>query len=468
LLVNPSTVHFGLTPSLFKNVKVGHYPPLGIMYIASYLLAHSKHKVEILDMMLGNWTERDLIKEIMDRKPDIVGVSVTSFTIFAGKEVCRIAKKADGGIKTVLGGSHATIYPDETLNLKEVDYIVMGEGEEYFTRLVDSIEKGVPPVFNGIGYKKKGVPHIKRDFKLVENLDSLPFPARQLTDYKRYFSLLGKKKVTTSIMTSRGCPFSCNFCFNQYNGRYRQRSIMNVISEIETCLKLGISEFFFFDELFTLNRAKVLEFCDEIMKRKLKIVFDLRSRVDTIDEETLRRLKLAGCERIQYGVESGTQEILDRMNKRISLEKVRNVVGLTKKIGITTLLDFMYAYPGETKEQIRKTIDFAFDLDPDYVAFYPTTLMPMTKIYYDALKNGFLKTDFWREHAKTPREKIDIPYASETLPKEYIENLTRMVYPRFYFRPSQIVRKLVRIRSLTELRRDVEAGLALAKETLLN
>jgi radical SAM superfamily enzyme YgiQ (UPF0313 family) len=298
---------------------------------------------------------------------------------------------------------------------------------------------------------------------LLETLDELPFPARQLTKYDRYYSVIGREKVSTTLMTSRGCPFRCNFCFVQYGGRYRMRSAESVIAEIEECLKLGISEFFFFDEIFTADKRRVMAFCDAVIQRRLGIIFDIRSRIDTIDEELLGKLKQAGCARIQYGIESGCDEILLAMNKKITVSQARKTVELTKKAGIDVFLDFMIGYPGETLEQIRATVKFAKELDPAYVQFGITTLFPGTKIYADALKSGFLKEDFWRKAAQDPKGPIVPPFASERFDRRQLEQLLRRAYISFYFRPRYLFKRLAALRSLTELRRHVTAGLGLLR-----
>lgn len=449
-------------PDKYKNLNIGYYPPLGLMYIASYLKKYSKHKAEIFDVCVENASINNILKKLKKDKFKAVGFYTTSFNVNAVYDLVKIIKSELKDIKIILGGPHIDLFPEETAMLDGVDYVVMGEGEITLKKLLDCIENGENiSTVKGVAYKFKNKATINEKRALIENLDILSFPARHLTKYKKYHSVLGKNRVSTTLMTSRGCPFRCNFCFKQYDGRYRMRSAINVIQEIEECIKLGINEFFFFDEIFTANKQRVLDICNEIKKRNLKIIFDLRSRVDTIDEEMLFKLKEAGCSRIQFGVESGTNEILLAMNKGITVDKARESVLLAKKAGLDILIDFMIGYPGETLKQIEKTIKFACELDPDYVQFGITILFPGTKIYADALTNGFLREEFWRNTAKNPPTKIVPPFASDKFERDELKKILERAYIRFYFRPKYLIKRIFKLSSWLEFRRQFIAGMHL-------
>lgn len=448
-----------VTPNNYKNLNVGHYPPLGLMYVASYLEKKSSHQVEILDLNVENINYRGLEEEIKRRAPDAVGIYTTCFTVYNAYEIANCAKKANPEIIVMLGGPHVDIYPKETAGLPSIDYLIMGEGEITVKELLDTLEKREDPShIAGITYKNNGDIKTTVHRPLHHSLDALPFPARHLLPYKRYYSLVGKSEISTTMMASRGCPSGCNFCYVQYGKNLRMRSPENVCDEIEECVGMSIREFFFFDENFTINRKNVLTLCNEIKKRGLKIYFDIRSRVNTVDEEVLRRLKEAGCERIQFGVESGTTEILKAMNKRITTDQVRKAFRAAKNVGMTTYADFMIGYPGENLYQIHKTIDFAIELDPDFIQVGVTSLFPKTKIYIDALERGTLKTDVWSEMSSNPVEDFLPPLASETFSREELEALQRFAYRRFYLRSSYMLKRLLKITSFTQLFRQARAG----------
>ena len=461
LLVMPSSGPSlsNITPNNYKDLNIGHYPPLGLLYVAGYLERNSSHQVEILDLNIENLDYCGLEEEIKRRAPDAVGIYTTCFTLYNACEVANCAKKVNPDITVMLGGPHVDIYPKETVGLPAVDYLIMGEGEITVKELLDVLDKHQDPGnIAGITYKSNGDTKITAHRSLHHSLNALPFPARHLLPYKRYYSLVGKSEVSTTIMASRGCPSGCNFCYVQYGRTLRTRSPENVCDEIERCVNMGIREFFFFDENFTINKKKVFALCDEIKKRGLKVYFDIRSRVNTVDEEVLRHLREAGCERIQFGVESGSPEILKAMNKRITLEQVRKAFRAAKSVGMITYADFMVGYPGESLDQIHKTIDLAVELDPDFIQVGVTSLFPKTKIYFDALEKGTLKTDVWSEMSSHPVEDFLPPLASETFSREELETFQRQAYRRFYLRPNYMLKRLLKVNSFTQFFRQARAG----------
>lgn len=446
-------------PDRYKRLDIGNYPPLGLMYIASYLKKFSHHEVKIVDMMTEGLNFDRLLNKIKEYSPQVVGFYSNSFTINTVKSLSDYVKRLNKEIIIIIGGPHVDIYPYETAALDNIDYVVLGEGEITVFELLNSLEKNKDPIdVKGLVYKRNSKIYFTGQRPLIENLDTLPLPDRRLTNYKKYYSVIGKNKIATTIMTSRGCPYRCHFCFIQYGGRYRARSAKNVVEEIIECVNLGITEFFFFDEVFTIDKRRVIAICDEIIKHHLNINFAIRARVDDVDEEMLAKLKQAGCMRIQYGVESGSDEILKLMNKGITVEQAREAVKLTKKFGIDVYLDFMIGYPKETKEQIMKTINFAKELDPDYVQFAITTLYPATKIYEDALNSKLLDTDFWKNVATNPPEKILPPLASDRFTRSELEDMLCYAYSRFYLRPQYMLKRLTKIKTFSEFFRQLKAG----------
>lgn len=464
LLVYPpvGTKLSNVTPGQFGELDIGNYPPLGLMYVGAYLEKFSGHEVEILDSVAEGVALEDISEIIAQKKPDVIGVYTSCFTLYYAYAVSRAAKALNKEIPVVLGGPHVDIYPEETLGLPSVDYVVMGEGEVTVKELLNALQgnKDVSSI-QGIGYKTNGTLHLntRRDF--ISNLDELPYPARHLIDYTKYHSLIGKNSVSTTMMTSRGCPFRCNFCYVQYDGRVRARTADNVIGEIKQCLDIGIREFFLFDENFTINHKRVHDFCDRLLKDKLNIIFDIRASVNTVNEEILTKLKEAGCERIQFGVENGNPDILKAMNKKVSIDTIRKVFKAAKKVGISTYADFMLGYPGETKEHIMRTIDFAIELDPDFAQFGVTVLSPGTKIYSDALANGQLKEDFWCNLARNPTGNPLLPIATDRFTREEMEEFLSLAFSKFYFRPSYLFKRLTKVRSFSEFRKQTAAGIYL-------
>ena len=328
LLINPPRFNeiIGNNPPIIEEER-GYNPPLGILYIAAYAEKHTNHAITVIDAQVEGLTYENLEERIKSINPDIVGLTAMSMTIIDVLETVKIVKKIDHRIKVVLGGPHVNLYPDETIQQQGIDFLVLGEGEETFNDLLNNIN--CISALKGI----KGIVFIENQKivntglrPLCDNLDEIPFPARHLVPYQKYTSLLSFGKVVTTIFTSRGCPFKCTFCDRPHLGKhFRARSAKNVVDELELCVNMGIQEFLFYDDTFTVDKKRVIDICNEIVKRKLNIGWDIRARIDTIDENVLQHLKKANCRGIHYGIESGTNKILKVLKKGIKIEKAKIV-----------------------------------------------------------------------------------------------------------------------------------------------
>ncbi len=466
LLINPPIKNL-ITTNIPKVVDLerGYNPPLGLLYLASYARKYTNHEIEVLDTVVEELNYYEIERRIREIKPDVVGVQAMSFTLIDALLCARIVKRIEKHIPIVFGGPHPTIFPQETINLKEVDYVVVGEGEVTFKELLENIDspKRLKEV-KGLVYKEKGEIIDTGSREFIENLDNIPFPARELTPYKKYYSLIAKRTPITTMFTSRGCPYRCIFCDRpQLGKKFRAQSAENVVDEMEECLRLGIKEILIYDDTFTVNRQRVLDICKEILRRSLKIGWDIRARVDNVDEEMLKRLKKAGCERIHYGVEASSQRILDILRKGITLRQVKDAFGLTKKAGISTLAYFMFGSPKETEEEIRNSIKLAKELRPDFVHFSITTPFPATDLYRLGLKEGILERNYWKEFAQNPTKNFSPQVWEENLSQEKLVALLKSAYRSFYIRPNYIIKELLKIRSLSEVKRKLKAGLGIVK-----
>ena len=464
LLVNPPNRNMITTnvPSVVDE-ETGFYPPLGLMYVASYLKEHSPHSVHILDAQVEKVNYKQLKEKISRINPDIVGIQATTFTLIDSMLTAKIVKELNKNIKVVLGGPHVNIFPDETISIKDVDYLVLGEGERTFTELIKHIDNKarLNSINNLVFEHNNRVIHTKKG-NLIEDLDFLPFPARELTPYKKYHSLLAKKSPITTMMTSRGCPYKCLFCDRPHLGKkFRYRAAENVVDEMEHCIQLGIKEIFLYDDTFTINRQRVLDICSEIKARKLDIAWDIRARVNTVDYEILKALKKAGCERIHYGVEAGNPEILKILRKGITLEQAKKAFKMTRKLGIQTLAYFMLGNPGEGKKEILESIKLSKQLKPDFVHFSITTPFPSTGLYRLGLEKGILSHDYWKEFAKSPSRDFQPELWEEKLTREELIQLLRYAYKKFYMRPTYITKSLFKINSFEEFKKKAKAGLRL-------
>lgn len=432
LLINPPHIQKkGLYPKIV-------FEPIGLAYVGAYL-EREGYDVAILDAIgLGfdRFTDIDndsqlvglsydeINNSIKKISPNVVGIGVP-FTIRAESAfaIASLVKKIDKNIFTVLGGIHPTTYPSECLKHPDIDFLIIGEGEVPMLNLANALRSNCPEdiaKIKGIGYKKEGNPVINPAENKVQELDELPFPARHLLPMERYFMaaklyMSGRQgKKFASIITSRGCPFKCNFCVshNIMGRKWRYRSPENVADEIEILInKYGINFVHFEDDNLTFNRDRMLHICELIIKRKLQIKWDTPNgvRADTItDEEVLLKMKESGCNHLCVAPESGNQYVVNNIfNKNLNLAKVEEVVRMCKKIGLKVDAFFVIGVVGETKGQIEDTISFAKKLrrlGASRCHFHIATPFEGTELYNDAKTKNFLmeapegciKTDTFR------------------------------------------------------------------------
>lgn len=330
-----------------------------------------------------------------------------------------------------IGGPHPTIFPEEVVSDPDIDFVVLGEGELSFLELVKSLMthedfENVP----GIGFSKRGSVVINPPRLPIENLDLLPFPARHLLpmDVHIGFNFLYYGKPATTMIASRGCPFNCSFCqptLRKIFGRKsRRRSPENVVDEIEYLIKkYDIKLIIFHDDTFTLNRKWVMDVCDEIIKRNLKIKWICNSRADTLDERLLKKLKEAGCVELRIGVESGNQWILDNILKKgITINQVRDTFKLIRKCGFKRAWAFfMVGSPGETRDMIQDSIRLAREIKPTHVNISITLPLPGTELWNIAGKYGSFDKDWSKYDYAEDHAIIDTPL----LPKHEVEEMAR-------------------------------------------
>jgi radical SAM superfamily enzyme YgiQ (UPF0313 family) len=466
LLINPPRENeiIGNNPAIIEQER-GHNPPLGLLYIASCLEKHSDHNVKIIDSQVEQLSYSDLKAAVRAYHPDVVGLTAMTMTLIDVYKTVNLVKEVDSSIRIVVGGPHVYLFPRETMANRKVDYLVLGEGEETFHKLLSAIDdfkrlEQIP----GVVFRKDEQVVIPQAPQQIGDLNAIPFPARHLVPYKKYSSVLMKRNPVTTMITSRGCPFKCSFCDRPHLGKkFRACSAEYVVSEFEECIRMGIHEFLIYDDTFTINKKRVLDICREVVKRKLDIGFDIRARVDTISEDMLRWLKRAGCEGIHYGVEAGTEKILRVLNKGITSELVQDVFKITRKVGIPILAYFMIGSPSETKEDIKKTFHFIKKLNLDYVHITILTPFPGTKIYLDGLKSGIIKEDYWRRFAEVPKPDFVPPHWEEFFTRDQLNEILVDGYRKFYLRPSYILRRILKVRSLGEFKDKAHAGLKVLK-----
>jgi anaerobic magnesium-protoporphyrin IX monomethyl ester cyclase len=391
LLINPHETE----QSGFTN------PPIGLLYIAGTLLKHN-FEVKVVDGCLEG---RSAINKVLEEfRPSYVGITALTPGRIRAVEIADLAKKFNPGITVILGGVHPTImYQQMMEHYRAIDYIVLGEGEQACLEIV----QGNDPVnISGIVYRKGDQIIKTSQRKYIGNLDEIPFPAWHLLDLNRYPAIgrgtikgINMRKVPRiSVIFSRGCSGHCDFCSTWWIWRgWRHRSARNMAEEIDSLYtQHGIRHFCFADDAMTVDRQATIELCDEIISRKLNIIFHVTTRTDCVDEHVLRKLKEAGCYNIAFGIETGSALLLDKMGKANDIETSERAIKLAKEAGIKVTALMIVGNVGETRHTMQESIDFLKRTQPDEVGCVGGLwIFPGTKIYRDAKKQGYIDDDFW-------------------------------------------------------------------------
>ena len=428
LLINPpQTFYIG------SEQPAGNLP-IGLMYIAA-VLKNADYKVEILDAFMDAAIQKNgdtlnvgmpfeqIKQEIRVRKPELVGIS-GPFTcqIENSIKISNLIKEVDSSILTVIGGPHVTLVPKEFLEeAKDVDVAVLGEGEYAMLDIAQAFEgtKQLNTV-EGIAYKQDEKVVINPSRKLIENLDVLPYPAYDLVNMERY---LNPKKIgyrsfqnrAISMITSRGCPFNCCFCsVHLHMGKkFRAHSAKYVLDHIQYVVdKFNVKNIFFEDDNLTLDINRFEAICDGIVERKIKIGWETPNgvRADFLNLELLKKMKRSGAKSIFVGVESGDQQILDNIIcKSLDLKRVVQFAKDAKETGLKTGAFYIIGFPGETKENMQRTVDFALELKRDYdvgMHLFMATPSYGTRLYEDCKVKGFIQQDLaWNAFAEARQPK---------------------------------------------------------------
>lgn len=429
---------------------------------ATAVLEKLKLQVKLLDMVAENQSKEDLRRIIIREKPDFVVLDSTTPSIYSDIDCARIVKE-NSSAKVIMVGPHISALPEETLSLANgaVDVACIGE-YDYTVRDVISFYPSLNEV-SGIAYYQDGQ-IIKNPLRpLIEDLDSLPFPAWHHLDLMKYFDG-GKLYPYIDIFSGRGCPNHCIFCLwpqVMHGRRYRFRIPKAVVDEMEYDIRLCPAvakggEFFFEDDTFTVNKERCISICDEILHRNLKIIFSVNARVDTADLEMFKIMRRAGCRELLVGFESGVQEILDNVNKRITLEQSRHFMELAKKAGLQVHGCFVIGLPGETKDTAVRTIDFALSLGCDTLQFSAAVPFPGTFFFELAQANGWLKSRDWSRWLGKGEQRGVVSYPQ--LSEEELDHYVDLGLRRFYLRPSYMIKFLFATRSKADLYRKLRGA----------
>ena len=450
--------------------------PLGIAYIAGYLESLGV-PVRIIDAPAIAVGIDDIVKDIVAHGDEIIGITVLTPAFGVVSALCKSIKSSYGKCTIVLGGAHCSALPERTLEeIPEADIICIGEGEMAMAEIAaaqndDSISYSA---IKGICYRDE---HdiIRTDSRpAIRDLDLIPPPATHLLPMDKYHLTASRVSGTAfcpTIIVARGCPFSCTYCSRTFGKTFRSQSIDRIISEINSLIATyHVDQVNIEADTLTVNRKFIISLCNALIENKIseKISWTCESRIDTVDEEILRLMKSAGCWQISYGVETGTQRLLDLINKSITLQKVEEVFALTKNVGISIRGFFMLGLPTETRADSRATIAFAKKLDPFWAQFTITVPYPGTKMFEDLDSTGKIRTYDWTKYNTWSgwKEGQELPFVADGRSIKELIGLQKQALRKFYIRPRVILRFLKNINSFYDLQKYLTGFYVLVKSKL--
>lgn len=380
-------------------------PPLGLAYVAA-VLRNSGYAMRILDMNPTHTDLEQLANELRTDKPKIVGISAMTNQAKATLEIAERVKMVDESIKVIVGGPHPTALPGEMLENTAIDFVCIGEGECTVNELVKSLLDGDKKFDSilGLAYRDKEGKVVRTSPRpFISDLDSIPFPAWDLLPLDKYrVAHTGlQKSLTFALLSSRGCPYRCIFCSSSLTmGRkFRMRSAENIFAEIQMLYdRFGMRQFDFVDDTITVDKERVGKICELIIESKTDVTWACNSTVRINDSVTLRKMKEAGCVRIDFGVESGDTDVLKIIRKGITIPQVIEAHRCAKEAGLKTCSFFMIGLPGQDMESVRKSISLMKQIDTDFPSFSIATPYPGTELYQMAKKNSWLKTSDWSKY----------------------------------------------------------------------
>ena len=431
-------------------------PPTDLMYCAA-VAKQTGAECKIKDYSVEGGDLDSLKEDILKFSPDIVFVNVATTVFKNDMAVFDVIKSVNSDILTVASGAHFLFFNTEILqNYPSLDVIIRGEPELTFKDIVSGRDF---EQIEGITYRKNGEIKSNQDRPFIRNFDELPFPARELVNNDLYVRPDNGEKQAI-IRVEQGCPHHCFFCLASVvsGEKVRYRSPENIVAEIKECReKYDIKNFVFWSDIFSADKQWVRQLCQKITEETPDIIWGANSRVDTVDEEILKMMYNSGCRTVSFGIESGSQVILDKIGKKITPEMATKAVNMCKKNKLNVFAYFILGLPWDNEQTIKETIDFSLKLNPDYVNYYTATVFPGTKFYYYVREHNpgdFDENDFYVSPYYYPCVK------THYLSKDRIKELHKTAVRKFYLRPSYIFKRLCEIRTFTQLKNYFIAGLS--------
>lgn len=424
-------------------------PPTDLMYLAS-VAEKEGFEAKICDYSQGG----DLVEDLKEFKPDYLVVNVATPTLEHDLDALKIAKDILPNVVTIAKGAIFLTKSEDILkNHEALDIVIFGEAEDTLKEILQGVEKPL-----GIYYREDGQIKFSGVRPFIDNLDEIPFPARHLVDNTIY-RRPDNNKVQAVVKVARGCPFHCFFCLATpvSGAKVRRRSVENIVEELKECVeKYNITNFVFWSDIFNLDKNWTMALCQAIIDSGLKITWSANTRADTADDEMAKMMYKSGCRLVSIGVESGSQYMLEKMGKKITLDDVRRTVKTFKDAKIRIYNYFVIGLPWESEETVEETIKFAIELDSDFISFYTATPLPGSRFYEYAKEHDLFDKETSFENAY-----FYPAVNTHNLTRDRVFELHKSAIKRFYLRPLYILKMLTRIRSFAEVKSYFTAGINL-------
>lgn len=451
LFINPNR---SIAKNNVWNVVNSVMPPLGLATLAA-VLEKSGVEADIIDAQAMNYDDQSLLREVALRGHyDYVGLTATTPEIDGAIRIAALIRRQLPSAQVILGGVHATIFHEELLRQGHCDLAVRGEGEPVVRSLAEN--RPLAEIANLSWRDASGAVVVNPAATTFVDLDELPFPSYHKLPMSRYRSALGAARRFPSIgmITSRGCPGSCTFCFSGMFGKKIRfepaKKMLDHVALLQS--EYGIREISFYDDTFTANRKRVVDFCNGLIDNRISLSWSCFARIDTVNPELLKLMHQAGCHQIMYGFEAADDRVLAAINKKVTTASYEQVVAWTREAGINIRGAFMLGSPGEDETSMGRTIDYSLSLGVTFAIYNITTPYPGTALYDWAEENGLLKHKDWQRY-DLAHPILELP----GLPGDLVAKYYRTAYRQFYLRPSYILSRIVSLFSLAEMRMYWEA-----------
>ncbi|MAF96894.1 MAG: hypothetical protein CMM60_14250 [Rhodospirillaceae bacterium] len=451
-----------------KGDGLGDKPPQGIMSLATYLISKGFKDTSCFDAQLDDLSPEETARQVATLKPDVVGITAWTDFWYSAWKTAKEVRRLLPDCTIILGGPHCSVFPEESLEYSEADYLIVGDGEDTLHDLLLALVGGRrPDDLPGLWQCDNGRPvQPTQKIAMVNDITALPVVDRLLLPYRRYTSVLSDKEFETTMITSRGCPYKCVFCKMDVQKVYARKP-EQVVDEFRKIAELGITDVQIYDDTFTWGKQRVIDICEGILDNKINVRWAIRDRANRADPEVYELMKRAGCYRIHYGVETGSPQVLKESGKFMTLEQAESAIAIAKETGFQTMAYYMFGFLDETHEDALQTIDFSIKLDTDYAVYAVLIPYPGTAIYDRALERGIIPVDHWRDFTKNPVADYRIPHVIENiLDRDTLIGLKNLGLRKYYFRPKQIFREVRKVGSFRELVRKGKMAFHVANDSL--